>query len=133
MHKLDVVAARVTELEHEYATAQRSANKLQSELKFVREQSERAELDKKEERDGRRRLEEELRVVRGQLEDLHTRSKSQREERDAAQRATMDEEYLRKVLREKESLEVRLGHAAVKEESANARIDELARYRHFST
>ena len=130
MHKLDVVAARVTELEHEYATAQRSANKLQSELKFVREQYERAELDKKEERDGRRRLEEELRVVRGQLEDLRTRSKSQREERDAAQRATMDEEYLRKVLREKESLEVRLGHAAVKEESANARIDELTRYRH---
>ncbi len=114
-------------LEHEYATAQRSANKLQSELKFVREQYERAELDKKEERDGRRRLEEELRVVRGQLEDLRTRSKSQREERDAAQRATMDEEYLRKVLREKESLEVRLGHAAVKEESANARIDELTR------
>jgi chromosome segregation ATPase len=103
-------------------------NKLQSELKFVKEQYERAENAVKEEREGRRRLEEELRVVRGQLADLHTRSRSKREEHDASHRAAIDEDYFRKVQSEKESLEVRLSHASVKEEAASARIEELTRY-----
>lgn len=97
---------------------------LQSELNFVKELLERAETDKKGEKDSRRKLEEELSVVRKQLEDLYTRSKSQRENRADV----LAEEQLQRALKDKADLEIRLRHAAVKEESINARLDELARY-----